>query len=321
MRAGLSIESSHARIGLRLVRRGWTSYTVGGDHTSIGLEDMEARTVGKGWFLVPLLAFVAGVLSAFLLRDVLFRTASVAVATPTRAMAPSGSLADHSPISTPTPTVTPTPTRLPPTATPALPTPTSTPTLTPTATSAPLSVPTLSAQGPPTQPPIITREQWGSMEITEGYQPHTLVRITLHHDGAEFHGGAPGRLRGLQSWARRVRGWVDIPYHFLIDLEGNVYEARPLEFVGDTATEYDPTGHALITVMGNYNVQEINEAQMGALIDLAAWLCYEYSIPPDLIRGHRDYAATSCPGTNFYRYLVNGYIVDAVERRLQFETQ
>jgi len=157
------------------------------------------------------------------------------------------------------------------------------------------------------------------MVITEGYVPHTLDRITLHHDGAEFYGGATARLRGLQSWSRRARGWVDIPYHYLIDLEGNTYQARPLEFVGDTATEYDPTGHALITVMGNYNVQEINEAQLGAIVDLASWLCYEYSLDPQSIRGHRDYAATACPGANLYQYLANGHIVSAVQRRLQFE--
>lgn len=160
------------------------------------------------------------------------------------------------------------------------------------------------------------------MEVTEGYEPHTLDRITLHHTGGKFYGGdVAAFIRGLQSWSKRARGWVDIPYHYLIDLEGKIYEARPLEFVGDTATEYDPTGHALISVMGDYNVQEINEAQLGAIVDLASWLCYEYSIPPEFIRGHRDYAHTWCPGNNLYLYLANGYIVSAVQRRLQFDNQ
>jgi hypothetical protein len=157
------------------------------------------------------------------------------------------------------------------------------------------------------------------VETTEEYVPHVLDRITIHHDGAEFHGGGAARMRALQSWSRRVRGWVDIPYHYLIDRNGNIYEGRPLEFVGDTATEYDPTGHALITLMGNYNIQEINETQLAATIDLASWLCYEYSLSPQLIRGHRDYAATSCPGINLYRYLTNGYIVTTVDERLHFE--
>jgi hypothetical protein len=267
----------------------------------------------RGWLLVPALAFVAGVLVALLLKDVLPTPDVVAVV--------AGSTSVPDPTATPTATASPTSTPLPPTATPVLPTPTSTPTFTPTPTSTPLPPPTPPAQGLPTQPPIITRGEWGSIQIVEGYQPHTSDRITIHHTGAVFHGNAVATMRSLQNWSRRARGWVDIPYHFLIDLEGNIYEGRPLEFMGDTATEYDPTGHALISVMGNYNIQEINQAQLGAIVDLASWLCYEYSIPPQLIRGHRDYAATACPGANLYLYFANGHIVSAVERRLKFEGQ
>ena len=155
------------------------------------------------------------------------------------------------------------------------------------------------------------------MVITEGYVPHILDRITIHHTGVEFHDDPVAQMKSLHAGSIR-RGWVDIPYHFLIDLEGNIYQARPLEFVGDTATEYDPTGHALITVMGNYEIQEINEAQLWAVVDLASWLCYEYSLEPQSIRGHRDYAATLCPGADLYQYLANGHIVSAVERRLGF---
>jgi len=45
------------------------------------------------------------------------------------------------------------------------------------------------------------------------------------------------------------RNWIDIPYHFLIDPNGNVYEGRNVFTVGETATEYDPTGHLLILVL------------------------------------------------------------------------
>jgi hypothetical protein len=274
--------------------------------------------IDRRWILVPALSFVAGVGAALLLKDVLplphtVMGAEAQTATPLPAT-PSAQR-----ISTPTSTPTATATPVPPTPTEVPPTPTSTATSTPTPTSTPILLPSPEAQGPPLKPPVISREEWGAMQVTEGYVPHVLDRITLHHDGAEFHGGAVARMRSLQSWSQRVRGWVDIPYHFLIDLEGHIYEGRPLEYVGDTATEYDPTGHALITVMGNYNTQEINEAQLKAIVDLASWLCYEYSIPPQMVHGHRDYAATSCPGTNLYRYLTNGYIVSAIEERMRFE--
>ena len=274
----------------------------------------------KAWVLIPVLFFAAGVGTALFLRDMLPmpHPASESEAAVER------STPSPQRISTPTATPTPTSTPLPPTATPVPPTPTftapPTATATPAPTSTPIALPPPPEQGQPEKPRIISRAEWGSLEITEGYTPHTLDRITIHHDGSEFYGDPVARMRSLQSGSRN-RGWVDIPYHFLIDLEGKIYEGRPLQFVGDTATEYDPTGHALITVMGNYEVQEINQAQLNAIVDMASWLCYEYSLPPELIKGHRDYAATACPGANLYLYLTNGYIVSAVQERLNLEVQ
>ena len=281
----------------------------------------------KAWVLIPVLCFAAGVVVALLLRDFL-PMPHTALESEAQAAAERSTPSPQrisTPTATTTPTATPSPptaTPVPPTATPVPPTPTctATPTPTTTPTPTPISLPPQEAQGPPQKPQVISRAEWGSMEITEGYAPHTLDRITIHHDGSEFYGDAVARMRSLQSGSRN-RGWVDIPYHFLIDLDGKIYEGRPLQFVGDTATEYDPTGHALITVMGNYEFQEINQAQLAAVVDLASWLCYEYSIPPELIKGHRDYAATACPGSNLYLYLTNGYIVSAVQERLSFEEQ
>jgi hypothetical protein len=286
---------------------------------------MQDGSVSKAWIVIPALSFVAGVLAALLLTGSLPAPALWSHPQQPTTFAPTIQPTPSAlPSFTPTPATSSTPIPPTPTDTPVPPTPTSThtPTATPTPppTSTMISLPSPEAPVPPAIPVVITRAEWGSMEITEGYVPHTPDRITIHHDGSEFYGGAVGRMRSLQTGSRN-RGWVDIPYHFLIDQEGNIYEGRPLQYVGDTATEYDPTGHALITVMGNYMIQEINEAQLAAIVDLAAWLSYEYSIPPELIKGHRDYAATSCPGTNLYRYLADGYLVSAVEERLNFGTQ
>ena len=138
----------------------------------------------------------------------------------------------------------------------------------------------------------------------------------LHHDGVVFEDNAAERLRAIQRYSINTHGWVDIPYHYLIDREGNIYEGRPPYAVGDTATAYDPTGHILITVLGDYNVQEVDARQIEAIITLATWLSASYGIPPQNIAGHRDYAVTSCPGAHLYAYLSNGYITGEVARRL-----
>jgi len=170
------------------------------------------------------------------------------------------------------------------------------------------------------RPAIVSRAEWGSKEITSGYRTHRLERITLHHSGVYYDGKTPAaeKLRNLQAWSRRDRPWVDIPYHFLIDLEGRIYEGRPLQYVGDTNTSYDPTGHVLISVMGNYEEQPFLPVQQQAVVQLVAWLSAAYNLSPDSLRGHKDYdPTTDCPGKNIYPLLQDGTLVRQVKAFLK----
>ncbi len=151
---------------------------------------------------------------------------------------------------------------------------------------------------------------------------HRISQITLHHQGEPFLPGtdAQAYLRRLQSWSRTTKGWLDIPYHYVIDLEGRVYEARPIEFAGDTNTEYDPAGHALIEVVGNFEEVEPNQRQLDAVVDVMAMLAKKYGVSLDDIRSHRDYSdKTVCPGANLYRYVKEDYFRHKVALRLAGE--
>lgn len=113
------------------------------------------------------------------------------------------------------------------------------------------------------------------------------------------------------------RNWTDIPYHFLIAPDGTVYEGRDVYTVGETNTEYDPTGHLLINVLGNFEVQEVNKMQLNSLTSLIAYCCKKYNLPIQTIASHKDYSTqTSCPGKNLYRYLENGYIKITAQKLL-----
>ncbi len=95
-------------------------------------------------------------------------------------------------------------------------------------------------------------------------------------------------------------GWPDLAYHFVVDRNGNVYEGRPIEAIGDTFTEYDPTGHFLACFEGHFDRQAPSGAQLAAMTRLVAWAMQTYSVSGDLIGGHRDWAGTTCPGDNMY---------------------
>ncbi|MGB9692624.1 MAG: peptidoglycan recognition protein family protein, partial [Candidatus Sumerlaeaceae bacterium] len=171
------------------------------------------------------------------------------------------------------------------------------------------------------KPPTIPKTVWGGQESSGALKLHRPVRITLHHEGSAkplTTSDDPKRLlRNLQNWGFRVKGWPDIPYHFLIDLNGNIYEARNLWAVGDTNTQYDPTGHVLVTLMGNYELQTPTPKQLESLCDFLAWLCDHYNIDPATIACHREYAQTACPGKYFTPYVLSGHIEAEVRKRIK----
>ncbi|MFZ4622032.1 MAG: peptidoglycan recognition family protein [Bacteroidota bacterium] len=158
---------------------------------------------------------------------------------------------------------------------------------------------------------IITMNAWGGTPAVDSLaRKHTISHITLHHQGEPFPKGKDPvqYLRNLQKWSRSEKKWIDIPYHYIIDLDGKIYEGRKIDYAGDTNTEYDPTGHALIEVVGNFEEVEPNQEQLDAVVRMMTYLSVKYSVPVDSIRAHKDYSLkTVCPGKNLYRYIENGY--------------
>jgi hypothetical protein len=150
--------------------------------------------------------------------------------------------------------------------------------------------------------------------------PHRITHVTLHHTGSPEplrpDEDPRQKLQGLQSWGARERNWWDVPYHFLIDLQGRIYEGRDWRYMGETNTTYDPAGHFLISVIGNYERQEATPLQLEAIADLMAWALSKFDLPLDRIGGHYNYAGTTCPGEHLRKYLEDGTLQRMVRTRL-----
>jgi N-acetyl-anhydromuramyl-L-alanine amidase AmpD len=84
-----------------------------------------------------------------------------------------------------------------------------------------------------------------------------------------------------------------------------------LKYVGDTNTSYDPTGHALLVVEGNFETEKPSAEQIESLKKLTAWLSSEHNVAAANIRAHNDFAQTVCPGRNLKALL------PAVQRQLR----
>lgn len=193
-----------------------------------------------------------------------------------------------------------------------------------TSTPEPAPITTTKEPAPPTTttwPPgaavVVCRDAWRAAPPAAEFEPHTINQITVHHTAVvlEANTNAPDQVRQHQQY-HQSRGWPDLAYHYVIDANGYVYEGRPVEYVGDTATDYDPTGHFLVCCEGDFNQQRIGEAQYRALVDLAAWGAVEFGVDPATIRGHRDLAATSCPGDNVYAAVADGTLAHDVAERI-----
>lgn len=169
---------------------------------------------------------------------------------------------------------------------------------------------------------IIPRSSWNANEPKE-FPKHKPVRITIHHEGTYFPQDSLAfrHIKNIQLWGMRERNWADVPYHFFIDGFGNIIEGRDVFTVGETNTSYNPNGHILISVIGEYHKrQKLNNEQYNSLIKLIAHLCKKFEINPDLIRGHRDYCKpgeTDCPGDNIYEMIENQKIKDDVKVLLE----
>lgn len=151
--------------------------------------------------------------------------------------------------------------------------------------------------------------------------PHNITHVTLHHTGDSrplLHAdSAVFRLRGIQRWGASDRNWWDLPYHFLLGLNGEIFEGRDYRYMGDTNTPYDPGGHFLISVIGNYGVQEPTPELMNSIADLMAWALDEFDLPLEKIGGHYNYADTGCPGKNLRKYLEDGTFRRMASARLK----
>lgn len=152
---------------------------------------------------------------------------------------------------------------------------------------------------------LIKRANWGSTDSLVESNRHTISYITIHHGGEIFEDDKDTYtyLKNLQSWSRSDRKWMDVPYHYIIDRKGRIFEGRPLEYRGDTNTTYDPTGHALIVVLGNFEEQEVRTEQIASLKIVTEFLANQESVPSKKIKTHKDYAETLCPGKKLTEYL------------------
>lgn len=163
-------------------------------------------------------------------------------------------------------------------------------------------------------PVILSRAEWKAKKPTGTMKTQKVSLITIHHTATKQQSKITieRKMRGLQDFSQRATtlaggkkkpAWADVPYHYYINVDGQIAEGRSIEYAGDTNTEYNPTGHALIVLEGNFETEKPTSKQLKSLNDLTLWLMIKYSVKVDAVKSHKDYASTACPGKNLYKLL------------------
>ncbi len=160
----------------------------------------------------------------------------------------------------------------------------------------------------------VPRIAWHARDPVLQMRAHVPVRITIHHTGVARNPARTieDKLTALQLFSqrddsladgRKKPAWADVPYHYYVSDDGAVGEARDWRYAGDSNTPYNPAGHLLVVVEGNFERDTLTTAQRRALDALVPALARRHGIVGDSIATHRDYAATSCPGSSLYALL------------------
>ena len=179
----------------------------------------------------------------------------------------------------------------------------------------------LSPLVPPSRPRpvlgVVSRETWGAAApALSEMVPHVIHQITVHHAGTSSDHTSTARIRGWQEEHMAGHGWPDLAYHIVIGVDGTLYEGRDPAYRGDTNTSYDTTGHLLVMLDGNFEVQHPPMAQLETLISVLAWAAQRYHVAPATIGGHSDHAATLCPGRHLEHLIHSGELAAEVQQLL-----
>lgn len=156
-------------------------------------------------------------------------------------------------------------------------------------------------------PTIIARKDWKAKNPVGTGKEHSIRFITIHHTATlqKKDVSIEKKMQNLQNFSQSESRlgsgklkpvWFDIPYHYYIAVDGKIAEGREINFAGDTNTEYDPTGHALIVLEGNFETEQVSEEQKNSLEAMVIWLADKYKVSSQKIKGHDDFAKTACPG-------------------------
>ena len=161
---------------------------------------------------------------------------------------------------------------------------------------------------------VVSREEWGARPTTCTAREDDWYRVAVHHTAGNptYGGTVEGAVRFLQAYAQDGGTYCDIPYQFLVGVDGTLWEGRPQDMQSG-ATYENNDGNAAVSFMGCFtptgcpgSTTDVTEPMITSGRQLVQTLADIESIEMSNVRGHKDWSGwdhTSCPGDWLYARL------------------
>lgn len=165
---------------------------------------------------------------------------------------------------------------------------------------------------------VIPRSRWTSQGIItsrltsngDSGRMGRITRITVHHDSLDngsirSEGEAIRRLNLVRTGhvTRKPDAFADIGYHFAIDPQGRIWEARPLSYQGAHVKGQNENNMGIM-LMGNFDYNRPTPAALATLEGFVVQQMRRYNISHGSVKTHQEMAATECPGRNLQRSML-----------------
>ena len=160
---------------------------------------------------------------------------------------------------------------------------------------------------------VVTRAEWSAAPHKSKFETidHPEFIVVHHTQGAPRRGEAKQVVKNIQDFHMndRSRLWSDIGYGFLNMVDGTLIEGREGSLKQAIIGNAVRGAHAgtdrgnrspSVSNEGNFMTTPMDDNQWQSLVDMCAALCESCNIDPSMIRGHKDFMPTDCPGNWLY---------------------
>ncbi len=125
-----------------------------------------------------------------------------------------------------------------------------------------------------------------------------IVHHTWRPTASDYRGLTT--VRGVRRYHMQTRGWSDNGYHIMIGPSGDIFLCRPISRAGAHCRSQNQ--HSIgLSYIANFDSEDpADYAGMAVGQQVVAALLQRFSLTPDDIHFHREYANKTCPGKNLH---------------------